>query len=470
MNNLEQYTHVYFIGIGGIGMSALAQWCRSQGMQVAGYDRNASAITRMLEEKGIFVTYEEGCEHIPLDFTRSDKVLVVYTPAVSQEHPQLCYFRENGFEVIKRAALLGLISRTHRLIAVAGTHGKTTTTAMIAHILQQAGVPVTAFVGGIMRNYRNNLLLSSSPEAWIVAEADEYDRSFLHLHPTIAVVTNIEADHLDIYGSEAAIFDSFEAFLGNIQSGGMLIAHEEVRAVSPASLHTWRYGKHPGCSYSIKELRYENEQLCFTLMVAKENSYALRLQVPGLHNALNATAAFAVAHRIGIAPSCIIDALASFQGVKRRSEVWYRSAHYVLVDDYAHHPTEIESTLQAMRRLYPQRQLVAVFQPHLYTRTRDFAAAFGKALGLADRVLLTPIYPAREAPIEGVDSALIARHCPVPTLIAPTADAIETSLEQLLRSAAPPLTVVVMGAGNIEQHLPIFLNLLKTLEHEQTQA
>lgn len=467
MKNLEHYTHVYFIGIGGIGMSALAQWCQSRGMQVAGYDRSPSAVTRILEEKGISITYREEVEYIPDDFTRAGKVLVVYTPAVPQDHPQLCYFRAQGFEVIKRAALLGLISRSNRLVAVAGTHGKTTTTAMIAHVLQQAGVPVTAFVGGIMRNYQNNLLLSQADDAWIVAEADEYDRSFLHLHPTLAVVTNIEADHLDIYGSEEAIIDSFEAFLQNIRAGGTLVAHESVKAQAPASLRTLRYGVAHDNHYGIEALRYENERLCFELKIKQEASFSLRLQIPGKHNALNAVAAFAIARCVGVAPTTIIDALASFQGVKRRSEVWYRSPQYVLVDDYAHHPTEIESTLRAMRSLYPQRQLLAVFQPHLYTRTRDFAPAFGKALGLADRVLLTPIYPAREAPIEGVDSRLIARHCPSPIYVAPTSDVVPEFFKQMLDASTPPLTVVVMGAGNIEQHLPNFLNLLKTLEHEQ---
>lgn len=467
MKPLEEYTHVYFLGIGGIGMSALAQWCQSQGMHVAGYDRTPSAVSRMLESQGIPVTYSDDAEHIPIDFRNSSKVLAVYTPAIPQEHPQLQYFRTHGFDIIKRAALLGLLSRSKRLIAVAGTHGKTTTTAMIAHILKQTGVPVTAFVGGIMRNYQNNLLLSQAADAWIVAEADEYDRSFLHLHPTLAVVTNIEADHLDIYGSEQAIIDSFEAFLKNMQDKGTLIAHEGVSARPPQGLHTLRYGTSLHCQYSIKELRYENEQLYFDLNTPTQEQHTLRLLVPGEHNALNATAAFAVAQQIGIAPASIIDALSSFQGVKRRSEIWYRSPQYVLVDDYAHHPTEIENTLRSMRALYPQRQLLAVFQPHLYTRTRDFAAAFGKALGLADQVMLAPIYPARETPIEGVDNRLIARYCPVSTRVVAPTESIEAVFEEWLPKATPPLTIIIMGAGNIEQHLPNFLNLLKTLEHEQ---
>lgn len=469
MQELRRYRSVFFIGIGGIGMSALAQWCQKKGMQVGGYDRNASAITRMLQHQGIHVIHDEKPDAVPAAFLDSQQTLVVYTPAVSLQHPQLAFFQQQGFMVIKRAELLGMLSQQHKLIAIAGTHGKTTTTAMISHILHSSGVPVTAFVGGLMRNYQSNLLLSDHPESWIVAEADEYDRSFLQLRPTLTVITNVEADHLDIYGSFEELKEGFQLFANQIRPGGKHIWHESVQLTPPTHSQCLRYGQSAHSPIRLQDIHYINESLHVNFIL-EDTLHSIQLMQAGKHNALNAIAAFAATYQVGLAPDYISKALASFRGVARRSELWYKSPKFILIDDYAHHPTEIRCTIEAVRQLYPKRHLIAIFQPHLYSRTKDFAPAFAQALQGADQCLITDIYAARESALPGVDSPWLcqlvgkqAQYTPLPQL--------SHHLASLLSGEnTAGYTILVMGAGNIDQQLPALLNLLKSLEHEQTKA
>ncbi len=394
---------IYFIGIGGIGMSALARYFSLHGAEVHGYDRTETELTRALVAEGMQVHYEDDVRFIPEGID-----LVVFTPAVPKEHSELCWFVDNGYPVKKRAEVLGIISKAKRCIAIAGTHGKTTTSTMASHLLRACGVDATAFVGGISGNLASNFVEGKSD--WVVVEADEYDRSFLHLHPEIAVINSVDADHLDIYGTEAEVLATYKQFATQVKPGGHLLLEQSIDFKLPGSQ---TFGIEAG-NYAAKNIRMENGFTIFDLDIQDANDKrqqfkGLQLPYPGLHNVKNATAAIAATLLAGGDPSKIPAALANFKGVKRRFETIAKTESIVYVDDYAHHPAELEAAISAARMLYPNRKITGIFQPHLYTRTRDFANDFATALDKLDECILLPIYPAREQPIEGITSEMLLR-------------------------------------------------------------
>ena len=444
------WKHVYFVGIGGIGMSALARWFNVNGFAVAGYDRTPTTLTGTLEQEGITVCFDEGVEEVPPHFLdHPTDTLIVYTPAIPTGHRQMEYFRQHSFEMYKRSQVLGWITRNLRTVGVAGTHGKTTTSSMVAHLLRSAGVNCTAFLGGITQNYGTNFLLNEPTdnpgEIVCVVEADEFDRSFLTLYPDWAIVTSTDADHLDIYGEHDALLDSFRSFVGQIKPGGVLFMREGLALQDSTPAEVWEYSLDTG-SYRSENLRIEQARFVFDLIFPGGRIQEVRMTVPGYHNIENAVAASAVALQLGVSPDQIRSGLGTYRGVKRRFEYILETEEKVFIDDYAHHPTEIESFLKSVRALYPGRHITAIFQPHLYSRTRDFADDFAISLGMADRLLLLDIYPARELPIEGVTSTMLLDKV---TLL----DKFLLSKEDLLIKLKVISTdvVVTLGAGDIDK-------------------
>lgn len=444
------WKYVYFVGIGGIGMSALARWFRVNGFAVAGYDRTPTTLTGMLEEEGIGVCFDDAVSQVPAAYlAHPADTLVVYTPAIPAGHGQMDYFREKGFTIQKRSQVLGWITRTLRTVGVAGTHGKTTTSSMVAHLLRSAGINCTAFLGGITRNYGTNFLLNDPTdcpdEIVCVVEADEFDRSFLTLYPDLAIVTSTDADHLDIYGQHDALLDSFRAFVGQIKPGGVLFMRQGLTLVDATAAEVREYSLDMG-SYRSENLRIEDSRFVFDLVFPGGVIREVRMRVPGYHNIENAIAASGVALQLGVTPERIRRGLETYQGVKRRFEYILETEGKVFIDDYAHHPAEIEAFLNSVRALYPKRHLTAIFQPHLFSRTRDFADAFAASLSLADRLLLLEIYPARELPMEGVNSEMLLKMVSIQ-------DKVLLSKEDLLTTlgAVPTDVVVTLGAGDIDR-------------------
>ncbi|HUB60084.1 MAG TPA: UDP-N-acetylmuramate--L-alanine ligase [Puia sp.] len=409
MVDLNDIKKIYFIGIGGIGMSALARYFRFHGKEVSGYDRVSTTLTRQLEAEGIAIHYEDDPAGAPRDAD-----LVVYTPAIPGDHRELRWYREQGYPLYKRSDVLGMITDSSFNICVAGTHGKTTVTTMIAHILRHSGYGCNAFLGGISVNYNSNYW--SDRRNVCVVEADEYDRSFLKLSPDIAVITAMDADHLDIYGTAEAVEEAFIDFAGRIKTGGLLLskkglAHEAALSGDRPALggdHHWTYGLTADADVFASEIRIDDGDYWFTVQTAGWKLERVVLSMGGRHNVENVTAAIAIAHHLGIAGDKIIDAVAAFRGVKRRFEYVVKTPDRVYIDDYAHHPEELRALITGARELFPGRKCTVIFQPHLFTRTRDFADGFAASLDLADEVFLLPIYPARELPLAGVTSKLIA--------------------------------------------------------------
>lgn len=446
---------MYFIGIGGIGMSALARYFKSQGVHVSGYDKTETDLTRALVGEGIPVHYTDDVHQAP-----KDADLVVYTPAVPAEHTELNFYRDGKFAVVKRSDVLGAITKEGYGIAIAGTHGKTTTTTMAAHILRHAGVRSTAFLGGIASNYNTNYW-STGTDAFVV-EADEYDRSFLKLQPAIAVITSMDPDHLDIYGTEEAMQDAFVAFGNGMQSEGLLIHKFGLKRVREISVsRKWSYSlQNDAADVHAKNLRIEDGGYHFDVVLPGGAVTGLHLAIGGMHNVENAIAAIAVAHAMEIDESAMRAAIGSFKGVKRRFEYILppgkkEAGEYVypvMIDDYAHHPEELAALLKSARSLFPQRRITVIFQPHLFSRTKDLAGRFSKSLELADRVILLPIYPARELPMEGVSSEMILQPMG-------TEDKQVLSKEQLLDWAKEHVknidkefgeVIITAGAGDID--------------------
>lgn len=449
--NLEDITKVYFIGIGGIGMSALARWFNTNGYQVAGYDRTPSSLTDQLEAEGIAVHYEDEVNAIPTAFREKvSDILVVYTPAVPANSKELNFFRENGHSLKKRSQVLGLLTQNLFTIAVAGTHGKTTTSSMVAHVLKASGNDCTAFLGGITQNYQTNLLLSnarSTEESVVVVEADEYDRSFLTLYPDIAIINSVDPDHLDIYGDPDAVTSSYNEFIRQIKPGGKLVVKKGLPLTFPKdNIRVFEFSGSEEADFRALNIRIKDASFWFDVQTPDSFIPDVQLQVPGFHNVENALAAMAVAIQIGIPVDKIKEAICTFKGVKRRFEYIIKSTYLVYIDDYAHHPAEVEALLKSVRALYPDKKISAVFQPHLYTRTRDFADGFASSLSLADQVLLLDIYPARELPIEGVSSQLIFDRITSPEKIMCSKNNL---LEYLNNSKIEVL--ITMGAGDIDQ-------------------
>jgi UDP-N-acetylmuramate--alanine ligase len=449
---LDELKNIYFLGIGGIGMSALARWFNHNGYAVSGYDKTPTPLTDELEQEGIYVHFEDSLKEVPQEVLK-DKAhtLVVYTPAIPVEHQVKDYLQAQGYEMLKRSKVLGLLTEQMFTVAVAGTHGKTTTSSMIAHLLKASGLDCAAFLGGIAQNYNTNMLINEKKgaETIVVVEADEFDRSFLALHPNIAVVTSADADHLDIYKDKHDLENAFKDFIGQVVDGGEVYVQNKIKDML-ASAHENRlkvnaYGLEGG-AYRAENLHVAKGAFVFDAVGPDFRFDKLELYVPGFHNVENALAAIAVGHRLKIGEDKIRRAIATFGGVKRRFEYVYRSEDLVFIDDYAHHPVEIEAFLKSVRALYPEKKITAVFQPHLYTRTRDFAEGFSESLSLADEVYLLDIYPAREKPIEGVSSQIIFDKLTSPqkTLC---------SKEQLLEALKDqkPEVIVTIGAGDIAQ-------------------
>jgi UDP-N-acetylmuramate--alanine ligase len=408
---LEQYHNVYFLGIGGIGMSALARWFMKKGMKVSGYDKTSTALTSELQAEGMNIHFQDGVEFMPAEvLEEKDKTLVVFTPAIPKDHREHTYLKEKGYTINKRSEVLGLISKDYKTIGVAGTHGKTTTSSMVAHILKTAKKSMVGFLGGITTNYNSNLVMEGEVknDTIVVAEADEFDRSFLRLFPTIAIVTSADADHLDIYGDHESIIASFKDYIKQIKPGGHLIIHESVAEklasdVTHVTQHIYSMsrGQFFAGNITAKSGFFEFDLYGFGKVEH------IRLGVPGFHNIENAIAASVAASQCGVDLPTIKKALESFSGVKRRFEFILKGKRVIYVDDYAHHPAEIEAFLKSMKSMYQNRKLTVVFQPHLFSRTRDFAEGFSKSLSIADELILMDIYPARELPIPGVDSDMV---------------------------------------------------------------
>ena len=449
------YKDIYFIGIGGIGMSAIARYYNFKGYRVSGYDRTPSDLTRALEEEGISVHYEDNTGLIPGD---SATTLVIYTPAIPSDMKELVYVREHGYRVIKRSAMLVEISRGQRCLAVAGTHGKTTTSTLLAHILTSCGEGCTAFLGGISKNYGTNLLMSHTPT--IVAEADEFDRSFLQLRPEIAVITSMDADHLDIYSDLDHVREAFREFASQttgtvITRLGLDITSSDTKArVMRYSYDDARADFYAGnircddCGYFTFDLNWPDGVI-----------HDCRCGVPGWVNVENSIAAAAIALTYGIRPDDIRNAIATFSGVKRRFDIHLNTPDCSYIDDYAHHPKELESAVSSIREMFPGRKLTAVFQPHLYTRTRDFADGFASALSAVDRLILLDIYPAREEPIPGVTSEIIFDRVTCPDKVMIPKTGLMTLLEK-----EPVDILVTFGAGDIDRFTgPITAMLEKRL-------
>jgi len=458
---------IYFLGIGGIGMSALARWFKAEGAEVAGYDRTPTELTRALTEEGIPVDHSGSIAQLPeslqkdLSTSHTKRWTLVWTPAIPPEFPLLKAFRVAGFSLLKRAEVLGSISRNRPLLAVAGTHGKTTTSSLLTHLLDFGGMGVDGFLGGIALGETTNLVVShpKSEARWMVAEADEFDRSFLQLHPQKAVITSVDPDHLDIYGTHLEMLAAFREFGQQVAENGLLVHAEAWHTMMENGYGTSGatpeyYGtlqenetlEEKGWSAGYSHIGGSGGQATFTLHLRGETPMEIKWRLPGAHNAANATAAAHLAVRAGLPPNALPTALEAFPGVARRFEIKYQSADHVVIDDYAHHPSEIAGTIAAARQLFPGRRITGVFQPHLFSRTRDFMQDFAHSLSQLDTCILLPIYPARETPIQGVDAQGIGEKmvgCPVEC---PPENRFLDVLEK-----QDPEVLLFMGAGDLNQ-------------------
>lgn len=454
MNNLNNIKNIYLLGIGGIGMSALARYFNAQGKNVAGYDRTPTNLTQQLESEGMQVHYADDLNAIPEPFKDRENTLVIYTPAVPADHKELSFFKDNGFSIKKRAEILGLISQAKDVIAIAGTHGKTTTSTMTSHLLKQSHLDCSAFLGGISQNYHSNLLLSSTSN-WVVAEADEYDRSFLQLYPKQAVVTAMDADHLDIYGTHDEVKKAFRQFISQIKDGGSLVIKKGLDAGNPGNIKVFTYSLSEQADFCAENIQVRDGLYHFDLNTPFGKLKGLTLGFPGLLNVENSVAAMSMALLAGVKHEEIYTALRTFKGVQRRFDFHIRHKDFMLIDDYGHHPEELRYTIQSVKDLYPGKKVTGIFQPHLYSRTKDFAEEFARSLDLLDQVILLDIYPARELPIPGVTSQIIL-------------DKMHNSNKILCKKQELPLVagniekpdiVLTMGAGDIDT----FLGTLKEL-------
>ncbi len=454
--DIDTLQSVYFIGAGGIGMSALERYFLSRGKVVAGYDRTPSELTLRLMEEGALIHFEEDVTLIPQACKNPDTTMVVYTPAIPPTHKELLYFAERGFNIHKRAQVLGAITRSGRGLCVAGTHGKTTTSTMTAHLLHQSHVGCTAFLGGISQNYGTNLLLSKESDL-VVIEADEFDRSFHCLSPYMAVITATDPDHLDIYGTKEAYLESFRKFTTLIQPGGCLILHEglEMRPDVPEGVTIYTYSREHG-DFHAENIRIGGGEIVFDFVSPWQTVRDIRLGVPVSINIDNGIAAMALAQLCGVTPEELRAGMAGYRGVERRFDFKIRTPERAFLTDYAHHPAEIRQSALSIRELYEGRKITALFQPHLYTRTRDFYADFARSLSLFDEVILTEIYPAREQPIEGVSSRLIYdRLAPgVEKTLCSKAD-----VPALIRARRPEV-LVLLGAGDLDRCVPELCEIL----------
>ena len=457
---LKDIKAVYFVGAGGIGMSAIARYFMSKGLVVAGYDKTPSALTNQMEKEGMLIHYDENVDEIPHACRDKASCLIIYTPAIPATHKELCYFRENGFEIQKRAQVLGTLTRTHKGLCVAGTHAKTTTSTMCAHIMHQSHVDCNAFLGGISKNYGTNYILSDSSD-YVVIEADEFDRSFHWLRPWMSVITSTDPDHLDIYGTKEAYLESFRHYTELIQPGGALIIHTnlEMEANVQEGVKTYTYSRDAG-DFHAENIIIENGEITFDFISPVECIKGIQLGQPVPINIENGVAAMAMAQLNGCTANELKFGMKTYHGVDRRFDFKIRNDRHVYLSDYAHHPQEILQSAKSLKELYANRKITAIFQPHLYSRTHDFYKEFAEALSHFDEVILTEIYPARELPMEGVTSQLIF-------------DNLKAGVEKSMIQKDDVLELVknrdfdvliTLGAGDLDNYAPQITRIIKEKE------
>lgn len=457
---LKDIKAVYFVGAGGIGMSAIARYFMSKGLVVAGYDKTPSALTNQMEKEGMLIHYDENIDEIPHACRDKASCLIIYTPAIPATHKELCYFRENGFEIQKRAQVLGTLTRTHKGLCVAGTHAKTTTSTMCAHIMHQSHVDCNAFLGGISKNYGTNYILSDSSD-YVVIEADEFDRSFHWLRPWMSVITSTDPDHLDIYGTKEAYLESFRHYTELIQPGGALIIHTnlEMEANVQEGVKTYTYSRDAG-DFHAENIIIENGEITFDFISPVECIKGVQLGQPVPINIENGVAAMAMAQLNGCTADELKFGMKTYHGVDRRFDFKIRNDRHVYLSDYAHHPQEILQSAKSLKELYANRKITAIFQPHLYSRTHDFYKEFAEALSHFDEVILTEIYPARELPMEGVTSQLIF-------------DNLKAGVEKSMIQKDDVLELVknrdfdvliTLGAGDLDNYAPQITRIIKEKE------
>jgi UDP-N-acetylmuramate--alanine ligase len=448
MKTLQQLKNIYFIGIGGIGMSAIARYFNERGVKIFGYDKTQTVLTDQLSAEGMDICYENNYgEPFP---TLID--LVIYTPAVPIIHPVCQHFQASGLPFMKRAEILGLISKNMKTIAIGGTHGKTTTSSITTHLLKEGGVSCTAFLGGIVENFGGNYVSGQSD--WVVIEADEFDRSFLHLHPEIAAILSTDADHLDIYGSLESLLDTgFKPFAAQTASDGLLLIQHASVNLFPSTGNKQSFGIEEG-DFKAVNIRLESNALIFDYQHSDILIKDLKFSLPGRHNVLNAVVAIAIALRLGVSEDAIRENLLTFKGIQRRFDIKLVNDKMVIISDYAHHPTELNAVISAARELYPGKKITAVFQPHLFSRTKDFLEGFAKALSALDSVILLPIYPAREQPIPGIDSALLLQKISILDKKLVDSDGLILALNQV-----QPEVLLMLGAGDFDRMLPQIVDM-----------
>ncbi|MCK4663689.1 MAG: UDP-N-acetylmuramate--L-alanine ligase [Bacteroidales bacterium] len=457
--NIKNINSVYFVGIGGIGMSAIARYFKSLGKYIVGYDRTDTELTKQLIKENIDIHFNDNVDFIPEYFKEEknkNEIMVIYTPAIPDNSSELNFFMKNDYRIYKRSEILGIISKNSRGIAVAGTHGKTTISSMIAHLLKQSSVDCTAFLGGILNNYNTNLLLSDKSDI-IVLEADEFDKSFLKLHPYFAVITSVDADHLDIYGNKNELNKTFEQFISQIQDGGKLLIKKnlDINYSTNDNIKTYTYSLNDKADFYAQNIKLINGLYTIDLITPFGNIKNIEIGLPGRINVENAVAAIAVALLSGVKEIEIINAAKSFKGVKRRFDLKIISDNLIFIDDYAHHPEEIKACINSVKEMFPDKKITGVFQPHLYSRTYDFADEFATSLNLLDDLILLDIYPAREKPVKGVSSKLIYDKININNKSLCSKNSILNILEK-----KDIEVLITMGAGDIDQLIEPIMKLL----------
>ena len=458
---MQHIRYVYLLGIGGIGMSALARYFKADAKVVSGYDKTPTPLTDSLVSEGIEIHFDDDVNCIPFairNATNKTEVLVILTPAVPANHSELVFFKSNGYEIAKRSKVLGMLSADHFTLAVAGTHGKTTTSTLLAHILHSAGLNCSAFLGGISTNFKSNLLIgdSSKPDHKVVVEADEFDRSFLTLFPNLAIITSMDADHLDIYGDPNEMQNTYRVFAAQVKREGLLLYKQGLEIGNPQCRKmTYSIKANEAADFRGENIRVENGEYKFTLETPALKIENLTLGLPGRHNVENAVAASGLALECGVSPSALKQALASFKGAQRRFEVQVKNENTVYIDDYAHHPEELRAAISSARELYPDKKIAGIFQPHLYSRTRDFADGFAESLSLLDTLYMIELYPARETAIPGVNSQMILDKVSI-------VDKYLVSRNDLLIKLTneKPEVLLTLGAGDIDQLVKPIAQLL----------
>ncbi|MDF2447659.1 MAG: UDP-N-acetylmuramate--alanine ligase [Bacteroidota bacterium] len=447
--NILDYKLYYFLGVGGIGMSALARYFNHYGKMVRGYDKTHTLLTHQLQSEGIEIHFNEDVVLVKDLFSayKKEEILVIYTPAIPQEHLELKFIQDSGYKIQKRAWVLGEITKQFRTIAIAGTHGKTTTTTLVTHLLKTAGINCFAFLGGISQNYNTNLLLGDADDknAIVVVEADEYDRSFLTLYPYITVITSVDADHLDIYGDKNAMHLTYTQFAYQVQNGGYLIVKKSVDNDLKLNVKRLLYSLNLDTEYSANSIEIVDGEFCYNINSPIEPISTVAIGLPGLHNVENSIAAVAVAQQLGIKGDDINKALRSFKGVKRRFDYRVKTSDVIYIDDYAHHPEELRAAITAAKQLFPSKKVMGIFQPHLFSRTRDFADGFAESLDLLDTCVLLEIYPAREKPIAGINSQMLLdkMKCKEKYLVR------KENILEFLKTQVPEV-LMTLGAGDID--------------------